>query len=966
MNKKVFLCCLLVFSSLLAASSQQVTTFEGRFFSKDPKADGVTDLHGETEVFDNAQRLAFLNSYATYASKFWGDPGLDTPLFKEADIEEKLAGIKPQPLTSIRHTIRLDEWKAYGYKKGKEASQAANWAKWTASGAKISDGRLVLDGKSASPEIPALDWRFRMRVSLAEVPQGLHVILNSSNCVDIPVGPLKDFEIYGDLPNRRLFLSSEGKTVREIYLDSPSYEVEVPVDKQTAPVVTGSEVITSFALDASEGKASVDKFALYAFVPHLDDRGTPYWSEMIYDEDFNEVPSMDGWQNEGYNDSTWEIVRLPSALGGQKSAGESYYLRTKVKIGEFTRAYLGLESIDPAGDVWVNGEPVAVLNGKIPRNIDVSEYLNPGEENVIAVRVKPYFSTNTMLHSTSDHNFGWSLGRATLVLNGTHEHLAGALVHTVALEGSKALQHHRIILSNKTRDSWKGSLEINYFPWFPEEGPKVASISREIELRPRVENNVDIDLELDDPALWFPYDPKLYKVEVILKDESGKPIDDYVTTTGVRLIEQIKGELFVNHKPEMLNGGQIFGYRLPVENTPVTIRCATDEMVMKDVLMAKALGNLLRIHVHAEGSTPEGLNDARYAEYADQLGLYLIWQTSGWIREGEVWNVDIENYPLYMKSVFNHPSITMWEASNHPNRFKTHDFSDTGDYFTSIISTIAGTDSSRLISPTSFWQHSHYGNYDGTIDYKGNPLPRNPWLTYKMVTRGSQDSYSGYDNDWSHLRNIPSPWAKECLDAKDVCYFNFEHEESIAQPNWALGRKEPFYKVFSYEKNYEEKNVGRRLEASEWRISQAYQAFSAWESMKVQTLLGVCGFSWCSLESGPNMFTYQKPLVDPFNVPKLAFHANRMVFGRVWAGSDDVDVAYGPGDEIRPVIFNMDRACSVNLTVELQNEKGKVLERKIFKGVPVSAGRSVTRLEPFRFKNNSEGVRFVVYKLNKL
>ena len=164
MNKKGFLCC-------LAASSQQVTTFEGRFFSKDPKADGVTDLHGETEVFDNAQRLAFLNSYATYASKFWGDPGLDTPLFKESDIEEKLAGIKPQPLTSIRHTIRLDEWKAYGYKKGKEASQAANWAKWTASGAKISDGRLVLDGKSASPVIPALDWRFRMRATLSEIPE---------------------------------------------------------------------------------------------------------------------------------------------------------------------------------------------------------------------------------------------------------------------------------------------------------------------------------------------------------------------------------------------------------------------------------------------------------------------------------------------------------------------------------------------------------------------------------------------------------------------------------------------------------------------------------------------------------------------------------------------------------------------------------------------------------------------------
>jgi hypothetical protein len=111
------------------------------------------------------------------------------------------------------------------------------------------------------------------------------------------------------------------------------------------------------------------------------------------------------------------------------------------------------------------------------------------------------------------------------------------------------------------------------------------------------------------------------------------------------------------------------------------------------------------------------------------------------------------------------------------------------------------------------------------------------------------------------------------------------------------------------------------------------------------------------------MVTYQKPLVDPFEVPKLAFHANRMVFSKTWAGSDDVDVVYGPGDPVRPVIFNLGEACTATLTVELQNEKGRVLERKVFKGVSVPEGRSVTRLEPFRFRNSSEGCRFLVYKL---
>ena len=950
MKRRHILLPILAVEMILAGSFPaigQVTTFEMRHFTSDPKADGVTDFHGKTEWFDTDGRLDALNKYAGYASRFWGDPGLDTPLFTDAEISRRVAEIKPQPLTSVRRTVRLEEWRAYGYRKGKEADVAERWRRWTSGGAKIAGGCLVLDGAAASPGIEPLCWRFRIKASLTDVPDGLIVSLvrEGGDRLDIPVGPLKDFEIYGDLAEGVIFLSSEGKTVREI--------------------PAGGAPVTAFSVGAPGGRASVDRLSFYAFDRQESDPKIPYRTRLFYDEDFEEVPSMDGWQVPEYDDSSWETVRLPSPHGGEKSSGENYYLRTKVTVGDYEYASLELEALDPAGEVWINGEPAAVLKGRFPASLDVGEYLHPGE-NTIAVRVKPYFAKTTMEHAPSDKNFGWYLGRVSLVTTKTPDHISEALVHTLSLSPSKAVQHHKLTLRNETRASRKGSVEISYYPWFPEEGPKVASVTREVELRPMTDNVIEMDLAVDDPETWSPSQPRLYRVETVLKDADGVPVDDLVTTTGIRLIEQIKGELFINHKPEMLDGSQVFGFRLPVENTPVTIRCATDDMVMRDLMMAKALGNLLRIHIHSEMDVTEGINDPRYAEYADQLGLYLIWQTAGWIRQGEVWNVDIAGYPVYMRQVFNHPSITMWEASNHPNVFKRHGFEDTDDYFTGIISAIASTDSSRLISPTSFWQHSHYGNYDGTVDYKGNPLPANPWLMHRMMTRGSQDSYSGYTHDWGELRKIPYPFAKSCLDAKELCYFNFEHEESIGQPNWTLSRKEPWFKVFSYEKEYEKASIGRLLDAEEWRAGQAYQAYSAWESMKMQILAGVCGFSWCSLESGPNMFTYEKPLVDPFYVPKLAFHANRMIFNRIWAGSDDVDTVYGPDDRIRPVIFNLDGACSVDLTVELQNEKGRVLERKVFKNVDVAEGRSVTRLDPFRFRNRTEGCRFVVYKLKRL
>lgn len=934
---------LLLFSAFLglsvAAFAQTATTFEMRYFTPDAAADGVTDFHGETEWFTTPQRVEMLGKYARYASRFWGDPGLDTPLFGDADVLAALSRIKPQPLTSVRRTIPLEAWRSTGYKKGKEADVARRRAAWTADGARIEAGTLVLDGNRAAPPIDTLRWRFRMKASLAGASRDLVVRLAhpDGRTTEVAVPDVGEFELYGDVPGGVLFLSAGGKTLREMPLQG---------------AVSG----LSFS-----GKASLEAVSLYGFA--LEDSATAYRSELVFEEDFESVPSLEGWQESRYDDSAWDPVTLPSAHGGASQAGEDYYLRTRVRVDGFSQAFLHLDALDPAGEVWINGAPVAVLKGRTPHLLDVAEYLRPGEENLVAVKVKPFFTDQTVFHAPSDHHFGWYLGEASLILTDTPNRIADVFACTSFLDDTEAVQHHKITIRREGYDFFSGRLCIRYSPWFPAEGPAVVEEEFPVELRPRVDNVIEQDIRIPDPACWSPDRPRLYKLEVVLKDADGKPIDDCVLTTGIRLIRQKEGVLYVNHRPEVLGGGQIFGYRLPLETVARTVYCPEPAQLMRELLMAKRLGNLLRIHVHARTLAPEGTNDPRIARWADQMGLYLIWQTPAWTREGEGWNVDIAHYPVYMREVYNHPSIVMWEAGNHPNWFLRHGARETQDYMAAIIPAIAKTDSSRLISPTTAWNATHYGNYEGTVDLEGNPLEPEPWLMHPMMTRGIQDSYSGYDNPWSEIRNMPSPWAKWTLEARDLCYFNFEHEESIGMPNWSLARKEPWYRLDSYEKNYEDGNIGTRLTFDQWRESQAYQAFGAWESMKMQLLMGTSGFSWCSLESGPNMFTYQKPLVDAFCVPKLAFHANRMAFQRLWAASDDVDTVYGPGDSITPVIFNLDGACTVRLEVQLQDEKGKVLERKVFRQVEVPAGRSVTRLSPFRFRSRRSGCHFIVYQV---
>lgn len=888
-------------------------SFEMRWFTSDTAAFGETDFHGETEWLNTEQRVEALGLYARFASEFWGNPGLDQPVVTGEEIASALAAIKPQPLTKVRRTIPLDDWKAAGE---------------VGSFPELLQNRFQLD---------SVNWRFRLHATIS-----CHTTFHFIDGEGVEAfgaaveGP--EVQIYADLENQRMFVTDGGKIT----------ESEIPDCGRV-----GELVMTGDALPG--------RLDLYSFLRDPDNAHTPYHTKLVLniDNDLQPVPS--DWITGYFDDSLWDTVTLPSCHGGLAEAGEHYHLRKTVSVGDFEKAYLDIETITPSGKVWVNGIMAAEVADRYPQYLDISSLLVKGE-NVIAVQVDPQTIRHRSIHDPSDANVGWFLGSTSLILTGRCN-IRSVLAHTASLGDDNAIQQHKITVSNTSGEPFSGRLELNYYPWFPEEGVNAGSVSVPVEIPANDDGIVEMTADIRNALLWSAQSPNLYRVEAILKDASGNAIDDYMLTTGVRTIKQEVGGLYINGKSEMLDGAQIMGFGAPVEDIAKYAKCPTPEMLMRNMLLIKKMGNLLRIHVHTEKDLADGVNDRRYADIADQLGLYLIWQTPAWLREGEVSGIDYEGYPKYMRQVYNHPSIVMWEASNHPNRFKEHPAEESVAFIRRIYPLISQVDSSRLISPTSFWQHMHFGNYDGSVDYEGNPMEPEPLLMAPLMTRGSQDAYTGYGATWTNLRNAPNGWAESCLDAFDKCYFNFEHEESAAQPNWELARMEPWYQVQSYEWGYEEGSIGRRLQADEWRESQAWQAFSAWESIKKQILLGYDGFSWCTIESGANMFTYQKPLVDPFGVPKLAYYANAMAFQRIWAGSQNVDTVYGPGDWIRPVIFNIDEARTVTLKVKLCDADGKVLEVKKYADVAVPAGRSVTHLKPFRFSSKKEGSRFVVYEL---
>jgi hypothetical protein len=342
----------------------------------------------------------------------------------------------------------------------------------------------------------------------------------------------------------------------------------------------------------------------------------------------------------------------------------------------------------------------------------------------------------------------------------------------------------------------------------------------------------------------------------------------------------------------------------------------------------------------------------------------ILWCPTSWIRTGRGWrDIDFEGYPLNMRQVRNHPSIVMWEAANHTQSFKDKPYSESNRYVEAVYEMMRPEDPSRLISVNSFIHHLHYGNDAGTITYQGKPMvPTYAW-TAPGVTRGNQDSPTGYKKNWRELRNWPGGYRQNLLDSKERAYFNFEHQESIGQPNWNLCRGRPWYLLQSYEHEYDEATVGRLLSTDEWAQSQAWQGFSAWEAMKKMRWLDYDGFSWCSLHGGPNSVTYKKPLIDFLGYAKIAWHVNKMVFQHSVAGSYDVDTVYGPDDEVTPVINHWGLAAGAKLLVEVAGEDGTTVDKKTYDNIDLPDGRTKVVLPGWRPDFGGEGLYTIEYTL---
>ena len=936
--------------------------FELRYISRDRSANGETDFKGETSTLSTEQRIDLLNAYAKRMSEQYEDFSLEEPIVSLEEAKERLLKIKPQPFPKKRKRIRLDEWKwiGYGEKKWKLISS-------------ITGNRMAF---------PTQFWRCMVELEFRVLPVWETEEVSFGEAAVF--GWEKDGTPYYITNQQRVVISGKKEMSRiKVELDFVYKKWNLYIDDVLyADFVDFScreiDSISSITVNNMDIEVLFSHVWGVGYYPKADNKFEPFSIETFLDEDFASPASIQGWNTSEYDEQKWQTATLPISHGGERYANQDIYMRKQIYVEQIPAyAELYLESLTPGGEVYINGRLVCQIRDEIFHKIDVTDYLVEGE-NLFAVKVysDKIKDSDKMTHTHTDLYTGWFAGRMHLDLL-PEIYIEDAFSWTSAIEAGKAVQTVEVsvktcrgVATAKTVDH---EVFVSMRPWFPEEGAVCSTNYWTTVTNPNMLEVSKGEIVVVNPKLWSCKTPSLYEIVVELKNPAGDVIDDYVITTGIRMVSQENGIFRINGEPELLRAPLLFGARPPLDKIAAWEKCPPAEFYIQEMLMVQRMnGNGFRMSVHDENIG--GINDPRICELADQLGIMLVWQTTTWLRITSAYNLNYEEMIQCIKQVRNHPSIVIWQPLNHPS-WKNWDM--IMRVYRMMHEAISSVDQTRLISPAADSRRMRPRWDDGLTDFEGNKCEGcDPIWTAERICRGNMDYIMGYGNEWSALRQWPNVEEKNLpdymestayipsyIDSKERAYFNFEHDEIIGQPNWNLYKGKPMYHVMSYEDYYDAGSIGRSLDFDEWMTSQAWQALGAYETICKCRWLDYDGLSWCNLRGGQNTGTYQKSIVDYYGQAKIAYYAHRMAFQEVLACSGNVDVVYGPDDKIPVILLNLGEEKEVTLVVEVVSMDGRIVYTKEINSILLPEGRSKIDVEEIDLPNLVDGIYSINYNV---
>lgn len=401
------------------------------------------------------------------------------------------------------------------------------------------------------------------------------------------------------------------------------------------------------------------------------------------------------------------------------------------------RIYLHVGSATSNLMVWVNGKFVGYSeDSKVSAEFDLTKYLTPGKENLIAMQVMRWCDGSYL----EDQDF-WrftGIAREVYLYARPQTHIADLFITPD--------------LVNNYQD---GTLEVKLnavgakgetvmFSLKDKEGKEVAAQTAKVGGNGEVKVNFDIK----NPLKWTAETPNLYTLYTTLMD--GKQVAEVVPQrVGFRKVEIKNAQVLVNGQPVLFKGANRH------ELDPVTGYVVSMDRMLEDIRVMKELNiNAVR--------TCHYPNDPRWYELCDIYGIYMVAEANieshgmGYgdktlAKEPTYEKAHLERNESNIKIYKNHPSIIFWSVGNEagygPNFEKAYDLVKAYDPSRPCQYEQAGQN-----GKTDIFCPMYY-DYGGCDKYSQGDNPR-PLIQCEYA-HAMGNSMGGFKEYWDMVRKYP-------------------------------------------------------------------------------------------------------------------------------------------------------------------------------------------------------------------
>lgn len=399
-------------------------------------------------------------------------------------------------------------------------------------------------------------------------------------------------------------------------------------------------------------------------------------STILFDFDWTfQRGEVEGAQQPDFDDASWRVLDLPhdwsiedipgtespldsAAVGGIDMGyfrgGTGWYRKTFDLPSDLTgkRFTLQFDGIYMDSDVWVNGEHA----GSHPYGytsfwFDITDRLEHGKENVIAVRVRNEGRNSRWYSGSGIYRHVW-----LTVTEPVHLGTWGTGITTPVIGKDAA----SVMVTNEIQNHSGENITLRVTTRIIDRhGKEITKDRQEVDAVASGKVGVTQELEVASPQLWSPESPALYTAVTEIEDAGSNLLDRVENEFGIRSVEFSGEGFFLNGKNLLLKGGCMHH-----DNGPLGA-AAYDRAEERRVELMKASGfNSIRC---AHNPPSPAFLDA-----CDRLGILVIDEAFDmWRRPknpqdyhrffDEWWKKDIESMVLRDR---NHPSVIMWSTGN--------------------------------------------------------------------------------------------------------------------------------------------------------------------------------------------------------------------------------------------------------------------------------------------------------------